>query len=95
MKEGHIDTTSVAFMSEKTQKGGKSVVQRELLNAAVVAVPSNREARVLSSKAGARNSASDMKHIQSAHDSMVAAGATCDAATGCERCRDQECRWQP
>ena len=80
MKEGHIDTTSVAFMSEKTQKGGKSVVQRELLNAAVVAVPSNREARVLSSKAGARNSASDMKHIQSAHDSMVSAGASCDTA---------------
>lgn len=84
MKEGHINTTSVAFMSEKTQKGGKSVVQRELLNAAVVAIPSNREALVLSSKAaevkiGARNAAADMEHIQGIHDHTVALGASCAA----------------
>ena len=36
-------------------------------------------------KAGARNSASDMKHIQAAHDSMVAAGATCGAAKSLTR----------
>jgi hypothetical protein len=44
VKEGHINRTSVAFMSEKTQKDGKSAVTRELLNGAFVAVPSNREA---------------------------------------------------
>ena len=31
-------------------------------------------------KAGARNSASDMQHIQSAHDAMVALGAACSPA---------------
>ncbi len=51
VKEGHIKTTSVAFMTEKTQKDGVTSVQRELLNGAFVAIPSNREALVLSSKA--------------------------------------------
>ena len=81
VNEGHINTTSVAFMTKKsTAKGGKPVITRELLNGAFVAVPSNREALVLASKgakAGARNSASDMKHMQAAHDSIVAAGADC------------------
>lgn len=80
MKEGHINTTSVAFMSEKTQKGEKTVVLRELLNAAVVAIPSNREALVLASKAlkaGARNSKSDAEMIQSMHDTAGALGADC------------------
>ncbi len=87
VNEGHIRTTSVAFMTEKSQKDSKPV--RELLNGAFVAVPSNREAVVLSSKgfevleeetkAGARNSASDQKSIQAAHDAMVALGAKCAA----------------
>ena len=86
VNEGHIRTTSVAFMSEKVAKSGvgrPDTTMRELLNGAFVAIPSNREALVLSSKglkAGARNSASDMKHIQAGHDSMVAAGASCDTA---------------
>lgn len=51
VNEGHIRTTSVAFMTEKSSKGAKTTVTRELLNGAFVAVPSNREAVVLSSKA--------------------------------------------
>jgi len=78
VNEGHIRTTSVAFMTEKSpQKDGKGTVTRELLNGAFVAIPSNREALVLNSKSGARNSAQDAKHMQAAHDSIVAAGATC------------------
>ena len=80
VNEGHIRTTSVAFMTEKSpQKDGKGKVTRELLNGAFVAVPSNREALVLSSKgvkAGARNSASDMAHVQAIHDHALSLGAT-------------------
>jgi hypothetical protein len=85
VNEGHIRTTSVAFLTTKAKSaGGKSTVKRELLNGAFVAVPSNREAVVLSSKGfqavekvGARNSAADAEQIQTAHDSLVAAGASC------------------
>lgn len=80
VNEGHIRTTSVAFMSEKTEKDGKSVAQRELLNGAFVAIPSNREALVLASKgakAGARNSASDLAAIQEIHDAAMSLGADC------------------
>lgn len=83
VNEGHIRTTSVAFMSEKTQKDGKSVSVRELLNGAFVAIPSNREALVLSSKgmkAGARNSAADASKVQGIHDHAAALGADCAAA---------------
>jgi len=83
VNEGHINTTSVAFMTEKAQqKDGKTVIRRELLNGAFVAVPSNREALVLSSKglkAGARNSASDAEKIQRIHDLAVELGATTDS----------------
>lgn len=80
VNEGHINTTSVAFMTEKSgQKDGKQTITRELLNGAFVSVPSNREALVLSSKAGARNSKTDAGHIQTAHDSLVSAGAACPA----------------
>jgi hypothetical protein len=78
VNEGHIRTTSVAFMTEKTKKDGKEATVRELLNGAFVAVPSNREALVLASKdlkAGARNSASDAEHIQAIHDHALALGA--------------------
>lgn len=82
VNEGHIRTTSVAFMTEKTQKDGVSVTQRELLNGAFVAIPSNREAVVLASKGiktGARNSASDAAHIQAIHDHATALGASHDS----------------
>ncbi len=88
VNEGHIRTTSVAFMTETSkQKDGKPSKVRELLNGAFVAVPSNREALVLSSKtfptpadvfgkAGARNSKTDAEHIQAIHDHALALGAT-------------------
>lgn len=84
VKEGHINRTSVAFMSEKTTKDGTTSVTRELLNGAFVAIPSNREAVVLDAKAalkaGARNSAADAERIQSVHDHAAALGAACDGA---------------
>ena len=83
VNEGHIRTTSVAFMTEKTQKDGKTVSQRELLNGAFVAIPSNREALVLSSKglkAGARNSKADAEKVQGIHDHAAALGAECVGA---------------
>jgi hypothetical protein len=80
VNEGHINTTSVAFMSlPKAHKDAKP--QRELLNGAFVAIPSNREALVLSSKgmkAGARNSGSDAEKIQQIHDLALALGAAAD-----------------
>ncbi len=81
VNEGHIQTTSVAFMSSRApMKDGKQSVTRELLNGAFVAIPSNREALVMASKsveekAGARNSAADMAHVQAIHDHALALGA--------------------
>lgn len=89
VNEGHIRTTSVAFMTDKSeQKDGKPV--RELLNGAFVAIPSNRDAKVLSSKSldteeaeelglklGNRNNVNDRKHIQAAHDHLKMLGASC------------------
>lgn len=49
VNEGHISTMSVAFMTDRSVKDGSP--NRELLNGAFVAVPSNRGALVLSSKA--------------------------------------------
>lgn len=89
VNEGHIRTTSVAFMTEpSTEKDGTPGPKvRELLNGAFVAIPSNREALVLSSKsavpspaevfgkAGSRNSKADAAHIQAIHDHALALGA--------------------
>lgn len=83
VNEGHIRTTSVAFMSEKSVKDGKTGTVRELLNGAFVAIPSNREALVLASKgfkAGARNSAADAQALQDIHDAAAGLGADCAAA---------------
>lgn len=86
VNEGHIKTTSVAFMTEKqATKDGKSRNVRELLNGAFVAIPSNREALVMTSKAatakaGARNSASDMETLQQIHDSAASLGADCSSS---------------
>ena len=86
VNEGHIRTTSVAFMTERLpQKDGKNKIVRELLNGAFVAIPSNREAVVLASKSlksGARNSAADMEHIQSIHDAAQGLGAVCSNSAG-------------
>lgn len=78
VNEGHIRTTSVAFMTSKTTKDGKTASVRELLNGAFVAIPSNREALVMASKAvkaGARNSMKDADMIQAIHDHALALGA--------------------
>lgn len=80
VKEGHIKTTSVAFMTvPSSKKDGKTV--RELLNGAFVSVPSNREALVLESKSatskvGARNSSTDAERIQQIHDLALELGAS-------------------
>lgn len=84
VKEGHINRTSVAFMTERIpQKDGAPKIVRELLNGAFVAIPSNREAVVLDAKglkAGARNSAADAEKLQSIHDASAAMGADCAGA---------------
>lgn len=49
VREGHIRTVSVSFLRDKSVKDGRP--NRELLNGAFVAIPSNRESVVLSSKA--------------------------------------------
>ena len=49
VNEGHIRTTSVAFLTHKNKKD--NTVERELLNGAFVAIPANPDAVVLSSKA--------------------------------------------
>lgn len=95
VNEGHIRTTSVAFMTEKTQKDGATVTQRELLNGAMVAIPSNREAKILSSKSldaksGARNSKADAEKVQGIHDSAADLGATCGAKSFSRKDADTE-----
>lgn len=91
VSEGHVRSTSVAFMAadrQKDEKGVTHVKTAELLNGTFTPVPANREAVVLSSKAfaavldekvGARNSKTDTEQIQGAHDAMVSLGATCAA----------------
>lgn len=77
--EGHISTTSVAFLRESStdQKSGEKVITRELLNGAFVAIPANPEAVVMAAKSGARNSSSDQEMIQTIHDLVTALGAMC------------------
>lgn len=56
VREGHIRTTSVAFMSAKREEDDDGVVhikKAELLNGAFVPIPSNRDAVVLSAKSHA------------------------------------------
>ena len=88
--EGHISKMSVAFMDavrEVDDDDGRPHVRKaELLNAAIVAIPSNREAEIAFAqktllKVGARNSAKDAEMIQSVHDNAAALGATCDGVT--------------
>lgn len=88
VREGHIRTTSVAFMGavREEKDGVPHVVKAELLNGAFVPIPSNRESLVLSAKsydvaikAGARNSSKDVERLQSIHDLAVENGAACVA----------------
>lgn len=52
VREGHIRTTSVAFMGavREEKDGVQHITKAELLNGAFVAIPSNRDALVLSAK---------------------------------------------
>lgn len=82
--EGHIRTTSVAFMAAQRVKGedGKShITAAELLNGAFVPIPSNREAVVLSAKAFTERTvdekATKADRLQSIHDLAVENGAKC------------------
>lgn len=77
--EKHIRKMSVAFMSAQRaedEDGVAHIVKAELLNAAIVAIPSNREADILAAKA------LDLKvtkaaSLQQIHDLAAAAGAEC------------------
>jgi hypothetical protein len=88
VNEGHINSLSVTYSESKNQKG--EGVQRELLNAAFVAIPANPEAVVLASKAAKVNKAEgglsasgdnpQVKHddmIQAIHDAACHLGAQC------------------
>lgn len=84
--EGHISKMSVAFMNAQRaedEDGITHIIKAELLNAAIVAIPSNREASILVAKAlaksGARNSTKDGERLQTIHDLSVANGATCES----------------
>lgn len=48
VKEGHVGSVSVAFLTDRSKKDGTP--RRELLNAGVVAIPSNRDAVILNAK---------------------------------------------
>jgi HK97 family phage prohead protease len=91
VNEGVVDSMSIGFLNAKreTVAGQKSVTKAELFEVSFTAIPINTTAKVLASKAlmndndvkaGARNSAADTAHIQSAHDHMAALGATCDTS---------------
>jgi hypothetical protein len=87
VNEGHIRTTSVAFMSEKqNQKDGKTKTVRELLNGAFVAIPSNREAVILNSKgADLEGNASGVEAVEDAPvegEKSVDAEATVEIKVG-------------
>jgi hypothetical protein len=88
VNEGHVNTVSVTYAESKNQKDNS--VQRELLNAAFVAIPANPEAVVLSSKAAEIDKADggmsasgdnpDVKHddmVQAIHDAACHLGAQC------------------
>ena len=82
--EGHITTMSVAFLPKEKQRGKSAdeptiITKAELLNAAFVSVPANRDAMVLSAKAGARNAKTDAARLQAMHDLAVENGAVCSA----------------
>lgn len=85
--DGIVDSMSVGFINptRKTLEGKKTVTKGELIEASFTAIPVNATALVASAKsaevkAGARNSKSDLEHIQAAHDAMTALGAACAPA---------------
>jgi phage head maturation protease len=84
--EGHIASMSVTFMDADRQKGDDGlphIKSAELLNAAFVPIPSNREATVLVAKAfaptDAEIKATKADRLQNIHDLAVLNGASCDS----------------
>lgn len=86
--EGHIRTTSVAFMGavREEKDGVPHIVKAELLNGAFVPIPSNRESVVLSAKSyealvqtAIDDKATKSDRLQGIHDLAVQNGATCAA----------------
>jgi hypothetical protein len=89
VNEGHVNSMSVTYAESKNQKSGGT--QRELLNAAFVAIPANPEAVVLASKSAkledkadggmsASGDNPDVKHddmVQAIHDAACHLGAQC------------------
>jgi hypothetical protein len=79
--EQHIRKMSVAFMSaqrSEDEDGTPHIVKAELLNAAIVAIPSNREADILAAKA-LDLKATKAASLQQIHDLAASAGAECSA----------------
>jgi hypothetical protein len=74
---------SGAFMSAQRtedEAGTVHVVKAELLNAAIVAIPSNREADILAAKALDLR-ATKAASLQQIHDLATSAGADCSGST--------------
>lgn len=79
--EGHVRKMSVAFMAAQRaedENGTPHIVKAELLNAAIVAIPSNREADILAAKAHDLK-ATKAQSLQQIHDLAAASGAECSA----------------
>jgi HK97 family phage prohead protease len=69
--DGHIRTTSVAYMAPKyeVKDGVRHIVRAELLNGAFVAVPANPEALVLAAKNATRSGAQvGLKAIEGSYE---------------------------
>lgn len=76
VNEGHVISCSVEFL--RSTVGGEPV--RELTGAALVLTPSNREARVMSSKSkstGLEDTATGSALLQAIHDASLHLGARC------------------
>lgn len=84
VREGHIGGISVAFLTDKSKKDG--VPRRELLNAGIVAIPSNRDAVILSAKEfallkeRAQTKVDDESDAQPEDDSKAVAGVETKAS---------------
>jgi hypothetical protein len=70
VNEGHIRTTSVAFMAPKREvkDGVPHIVSAEILNGAFVPVPSNRESVVLAAKSHREAALPGLKAIEGSYE---------------------------
>lgn len=84
--EGHIRTMSVAIRGaqKETKDGVTTIKAGELLNAAFVAVPANREALIVAAKAGARHSGRDREALATYLDAVGWVCPACAEKTSTE-----------